>query len=308
MTSSPQGDSPQWDLPGVEASWCAGPVGGEAAVGHREDDLVTPASVMKVQVALAASVAIETARLDGSERVVLSAENRTPGPVGMSLMADPVVMSARDLLVPMMTLSDNVATDALLGLLGLADVNATTERLGLPVTWVAGDLATMLDEMAGEAGFEDYADLARHDPAADGPPTDDTIRAAIVRSAALDPTRGSRTTPAEMVRLLRLIWSDAAGPPPACARMRTLMGQQLTRDRIASGFDQDWTVAAKSGALMGVVRNEVGVVTEPSGSSYALAIFTRRPASDRTDPRDIDRAIGCLARRLVDQLQTSTQG
>lgn len=142
-----------WDVAGVDASWCAAPIGGGTAVGHRPDLLVTPASVMKVQVALAVVAAIDSGALDGTARVRLGADVRTPGPVGMSLMTDPIEMSVRDLLVPMITISDNVATDALIRAVGLDAVNATTARLGLDETVVVDDLQSTLDQMASEAGF-----------------------------------------------------------------------------------------------------------------------------------------------------------
>jgi beta-lactamase class A len=217
-------------------------------------------------------------------------------------MADEVEMSVRDLLVPMLTVSDNVAADALIGIVGLEAVNATTARLGLSRTCITSDLRSMLEEMAREAGFSDYAALAAHDPIVDGPPHAAEVRTRLARSSALDPARGSRTTPREMAELLRGIWANEAGPP-ACARVRSLMARQLTRQRIASGFGTGYTVAAKSGGLMGIVRNEVGVVTDPAGAAYAVAIFTRCDPDLPTDLPAIDTAIGRLARRLVNQLQ-----
>src|SRR5579859_142023 len=265
----------RWDIAGVDACWCAAPIGGGPAIGHRADVPVTPASVMKVQVAVAVGSAIDAGHLDGAARVSLGPHIRTPGPAGMSLMTDTVVMSVRDLLVPMITISDNVAADALINAVGLDTVNTTIGQLGLPGTRLANDLRTMLNEMATEAGFSDYAALAAHDPATHGPPTENQVRARLAASAALDPTRGSRTTAADMVRLLSLIWTDAAGSQSSCARLRSLMRQQLTRNRIASGFEPPFTVAAKSGGLLGIVRNEVGVVTDPAGRSFGDAIFTR---------------------------------
>lgn len=224
--------------------------------------------------------------------VCLDASSRTPGPVGMSLFEDLVRMSVRDLLVLMITISDNVATDALFDLVSLELVNDTTQRLGLTDTLVVGNLRHTLDTVATEAGFADYGHLVRHDPAVDGPPSEVDVRRAVAASSALDPSRGSRTTPADMVRLLQDIWIDEAAPAVVCARLRQLMGQQLTRHRIASGFAPGFVVAAKSGGLMGIVRNEVGVVTEPDGASYAIAVFTRRPMTSTVDPAQIDAAIG----------------
>jgi beta-lactamase class A len=93
-------------------------------------------------------------------------------------------------------------------------------------------------------------------------------------AAALAPGRTTRTTPREMVRLLRLIWSGHAGPPAACQRVRQLMSQQLTKHRLAAAFPPPARVAAKSGSLAGVVRNEIGVIEQPYGPGYAVAVFT----------------------------------
>ncbi len=291
-----------WDLPTVDATWCAGRVDEVATIGYREDEPITPASVMKVQVAIAAASAMQDGRIDGPAPLLLDPASRTPGPVGMSLLHDPVTTTPRDLLPPMLTLSDNAATDALLSLLGVEAVNAATAAWGMPGTWLSEDLA-MLDGLAREIGFARYAELAAHDHTLQGPRGAENIRHAIARSAALDPARGSRTTPADMVRLLRLIWTDAAGPAPACALIRELMSQQLTQHRIASGAARGWSVAAKSGGLFGIVRNEVGVVIDETGTAYVIAVFTRQSVDDDTDPRDIDAAIGRLARRLVDRLR-----
>src|SRR6478735_8127442 len=263
-----------WPFPDVQVACCAARVRGDELVGMAIHVLVTPASVMKVQVALTALTEIHEGRLDGSASVCLDASTRTPGPVGMTLFQDPVRMSVRDLIVLMLTISDNVATDALIDLVTLQKVNATTQRVGLTDTLVVENLMRMLDTVATEAGFTDYGHMLRHDPAVDGPPSDVEVRRAVTASAALDPRRGSRTTPADMVRLLQAVWTDEAAPAAVCARLRDLMGQQLTRHRIAAGFGPDFVVAAKSGGLLGIVRNEVGVVTQPDGAAYAIAVFT----------------------------------
>ncbi|MGC5397661.1 serine hydrolase [Streptomyces sp. DT20] len=117
----------------------------------------------------------------------------------------------------------------------------------------------------------------------------------------MDPSQGTRTTPRDMVDLLRLIWTDQAGPAAACERVRAVMARQLTRHRIASGFRLPVRVAAKSGSLVGVIRNEIGVISCPDGRRYAAAVFTRsRPGSDDAA---ISRAIGTVAARAVAALQ-----
>jgi len=281
----------------------AAPIG-EPGVGVRPDDLVTPASVSKVQIALAVEDAIAAGVLDGAQQRILSPGSRTAGPVGVSLLRDEVRMSVRDLVTMMLTISDNVATDELVAVIGVDRVNQLTAGLGLTCTRInPGGLRAMLDAMAQEAGFADYPALADHD-SAHRPPSPEQIRWRLHRSAALDPARGWCTTAAETVHLLQGVWADTAASPDACAAVRSGMARQLTRHRIASGFGPEVTVAAKSGGLMGLVRNEAGVITFPDRQQYAVAVFTRSTPDTATDPARIDAGIGRIARTLIDDLRS----
>lgn len=290
------------DLGLTGAAYAASVTGGDGA-GFNAHVPVTPASLVKVQVALTVANAIATGALDATEQRVMSPVHRTPGPVGISLMRDEVSMSLGDLIVQMLTISDNVATDELIAVVGLDQVNRTTRDLGMTRTAMTSNLQDMLDTMAVEVGFDDYATLVAHDPQVAGPPSRDEVHSLLANTAALDPHRGSRTTPVETVTLLCAIWTGRAGSAPACASIRRIMAQQLTRHRIASAFPQHVAVAAKSGGLMGIVRNEAGVVTLPDGEAYAVAVFTRRAPGVTTEPALIDAGIGHVARALVDQLR-----
>ena len=259
---------------------------------------------MKIQVALTVENAIAAGQLDGQARRSMPPRDRTPGPVGMSLMRDEVSMSVRDLVVAALTISDNVATDELVSLTGVDLINATTRSLGMERTLITSNLQDMLDTVARDCGFPDYTALTDHDPATHGPPTDAEIKRKIAGSAALDPIRGTRTTAAETVALLSAIWSDRAGDPRACAAVRDLMARQLTRHRIAAAFGPDVKVAAKSGGLLGIVRNEAGVVKFRDGSAYAVAVFTRTKPDTTADPSRHDAAVGQVACTLIDQLKT----
>jgi len=287
---------------GVFGGAYAAPVLGGVGVGFNADAVVSPASVMKVQVALAVERAAVVGRLDGGAKRSLSREARTPGPTGISLMQDEVSMSVRDLVVAMLTISDNCATDDLIEVVGLDEINGLTRSLGLDKTRVVADLSATLDAIAAEAGFADYVSMVAHDPATMGEPSLEAIEAAVFGSAPLDPGRGTRTTAFETVCLLQQIWTNEAAPDAACASVRRLMAHQLTRNRIASGFSAPVAVAAKSGGLLGVVRNEAGVVTFPDGAAYAVAVFTRRERGCPVDPAVIDAAIGKIAAELVGQL------
>ncbi|WP_328697017.1 serine hydrolase [Streptomyces sp. NBC_00342] len=200
----------------------------------------------------------------------------------------------------MLTISDNHTTDALIRRVGVGALNGAATRLGLTGTVIESDLQTMLDSIGedlGRAGWKDLLDWSA------GASAEEMARAdeRLLVSRALGPSQGTRTTPRDMADLLRLIWTDRAGPAAACERVPAVMARQLTRHRIASGFRLPARVAAKSGSLVGVIRNEIGVISCPDGRRYAAAVFTRsRPGSDDAA---ISRAIGTVAARAVAALQ-----
>ena len=272
-------------------------------VGVGADDLVVAASTIKVAIALEMLSQVADGTVDGESRMRLEPGDRTPGPVGISLCNDGVELSIRDMVVLMLTLSDNVCTDALTTVVGLDAVNARLRRIGLEHTFVFSDLHTMIDSLGRDAGFADFDDMTRWF-ASDPDPAEAHSRESRLRAAAaLQPATATHTTARDMAQLLQAIWEDTAGPAPACAELRRIMAHQLTRHRIAAGFDPGVQVAAKSGGLMGVVRAEVGVVTLGDGTAYAIAVFTRtdEPGADR---RALDAAIGEVARIAVEQLRS----
>ncbi|WP_406528595.1 serine hydrolase [Streptomyces sp. I8-5] len=285
---------------GCKGASCVQSLDDETEFGLRADEPVVPASVVKVQVAPEVETWFADGRLDPREQVTLRAVGRTPGPVGISLFDDDAVLSWRDMVILMLTISDNHTTDVLLRRVGVEAVNVTAARLGLTGTVIESDLQTMLDSVGQDIGCTSWKDSVAR---AAGASADELARAdeQLLASCALDPLRGSRTTPRDMVDLLRLIWLDQAGPVAACRRVRAVMARQLTRHRIASGFRRPVQVAVKSGSLVGVVRNEIGVISCPVGRRYAAAVFTRsRPGSDDVA---ISAAVGTATARAVDALR-----
>ena len=287
---------------GCEGRMHATTLDGAAEVAIGADASVTPASTIKVLVAIEAAARFADGRLDPAMPVHLGEPQRTVGPVGLSLFTDDATISARDLLVLMLTISDNVATDALFGMIGIETLNTAAERLGMTATVLPSDLRAMLDRVAAAAGFSSYAEI---DAALDD---SDSARIAemerrLRQAPDLDPDTGMRTSARDMTTLLRAIWAGAAGPEDACARVRFNMIRQVSRARIASGFGPGVKVAAKSGALLGVVRNEVGVVSFPAEPPYAVAVFTRTPGGN-ADPRHLDAAIGEAAALAVEALRS----
>lgn len=263
-----------------EEAGCSGQLCVQSLDGTRELAIdaevpVVAASVIKVNVGLAAETQFTSGQLDPRERVVLPAATRSPGPIGFSLFRDDVEASLQDLVVAMLTISDNDATDALIRRVGMDTVNAMSARLGLTGTALVTDEGTIASSVAHEAGFASWDAMWEW---ADEPhPAADERRLAqlVPTMTALRPETTTRTTARDMATLLRLIWTSQAGPAPACQRVRKLMGQQLTKNRLAAAFPPPARVAAKSGSLVGVVRNEVGVIEYPDGRVYCAAVLAQ---------------------------------
>jgi beta-lactamase class A len=262
-----------------------------AEVGLDADAPVSVASVIKVAFAIAFAREVAAGRLNGRERVEVPAELRLGGS-GTAGFLDPPLVSLRDLARSMLTVSDNAATDVVLHRTGFAAVTAVLDELGLHATHLRSDMTSMHWRVIEELGLDGERDLDAQLAGADP----DAVRAL----AWLDPAHANASTPREITALLAAIWTDRAGPPEACAFVREVMGEQVSTQRLASGFGPEVAVAGKTGTLPGV-RNEAGVVVFPGGQRVAVAVFTRcESLADRN--ADVDAAIGDGARMAVDAL------
>ena len=237
-----------------EQAGCAGQLCVQSLDGTREvavaaDRPAVSASVFKVGVALEAETQFAAGRLDPRERVTLPAANRTPGNIGFSLFRDDVDVSLQDLVVAMLTISDNHATDALLDRIGIAAVNAGSVRLGLAGTVAAADLRTFINSIGHAAGFADWDAM----------------------------------------------WAWAARPHPVDEEEATV------RRMMAAAFPPPARVSAKSGSLVGVIRNEIGVIEYPDDRGYAAAVFARAYRPWQNDAA-INVAIGTAAAAAVAML------
>jgi beta-lactamase class A len=293
-----------------EQSGCRGALQVQSLNGDRHVELdqsapVVAASVFKVLVALEIESRIARGELDARERCSLRGEDRTPGPVGMSLYRDEVEMSLQDLVVAMMSISDNVATDALIDRVGLAAFNATARSLDLVDTFIEADLHTMIDWIGVDAGFADYQELNSWWETNPTFEESESVSLQIFESRALSAPRTNRTSARDMSRLLQLIWTNDAGPESACARVRYHMAHQLTRNRLASAFAPSAHVSAKSGGLMGVVRNEVGVIEYPNGDTFIASVFTKS-LTPKSNEVEVNAAIGAAAAAAIASIQSGS--
>jgi beta-lactamase class A len=264
----------------------------EAEVAVDADDSVPMASVYKLPLLAAFCELVDAGELDPRQQLTLQPEGRTPGPTGLSIFADPVTLSLRDLAVSMMSVSDNAAADALLDVVGLERLADFLHRHGLAHTVVRRGSAGTLRELLRRTKTDDpdaaLAVLADNDQ---------TDPAGVYEAA-----NASASTARDMTKLLGLLWAGALLSPEQTGFVQRAMGLQVFGHRLAAGFPHDAVKVAGKTGTFGALRHEVGVVELPDGSAYAIAIFTRAARGDRRLPR-VDAAIGQAARLAVDHLR-----
>jgi beta-lactamase class A len=281
-----------FDEAGVEGFLHARDIGTDREVAFRADDPVIVASIRKIPIALAYARQAAAGQLDRAARHTITAANREGGGIGTDSCLHDVTMSTRDLAFFMLSMSDNAATDKLMELLGADHVRAVATELGCPRLPV-GRYRDLWDPVWEELGIDPEGDIDAQ--------LEKTGEEQIRDLAMLDPARSPSSTPREITSLLTATWCDRAGPAEACAEVRELMGRQLSTHRLIAGFDADVKVAAKNGALWGVL-NEAGVAEYPDGGRYAVAVFLRLPELNGRNPA-ADAAIGRAARTAVDHLR-----
>ncbi|GAA2333757.1 class A beta-lactamase-related serine hydrolase [Streptomyces kunmingensis] len=263
-----------------------------AAVTLDADEAVLMGSLYKVPLMVAYCRQVDAGVLDPLQRITLTPKDRLPGPTGISQLRDEVSMSLRDLVVMMMAISDNAAADAVLRHVGAEAFDDTCRALGLLRTRLNNGAAGTFDrlmELTGAASVDAaMARIADNDQAA--PP------------GVYDPSWVASTTPAEMARLLRGIWTDTAASPAGCAFIRRTMQLQPWRHRLAAGFPYDDVAVYGKTATFGAMRHEAGMVRFADGHTYTAVVLTQAARADRSLPR-ADAVIGAAARRAVEYLR-----
>lgn len=291
-----------------EEAGCSGSIhavalGSGAEVGHDPDRSAVSASVVKVPIGLEFYAQADAGALDASLPVTIDSSNRTFGATGVSRFQDSATISLRDLAYLMLTISDNAATEVIRGTVGRDAINARLAGIGCLDTLVV-DFRAVLDGVATDLGFADYPQLlaAQRGDLGEGARARSTDQDAIDTCRALDPAQTNRTTARDSTRLLAAIWADTAASPAACANLRSVMAEQVTR-RLRSAVPPGGTLAAKSGALFGRVANEIAVITDPAGDAYAIGAFTRARVPFRTQSR-INAAMARAAALAIEELRS----
>lgn len=214
------------------------------SIAHRPDDVMPTASLIKVPVLVALYRAVDEGRVNLTDRIRYCEEHRCLGSGVLSRMTPGVEMTVRDAATLMIIISDNSATNMVIDLVGLDDINETMRGLGLEQTTIFQRLG------------ENWA--------------------------GLDARKMSVSTAREMTRLLELIARHEAVSPEASEDMLRIMRRQDYRHELSrllpwnemnmlENHTENW-VAEKGGSFLNGIRTS-GAVFSGTRGQFAMSVF-----------------------------------
>lgn len=228
-------------VPGSIGVCCRRLDDGPPAFEYNSTESFPTASTIKVLI-MATAFATEEAQPGTLDTLITThRKNLISGSDFMSRQPDGARFSVRELLVPMIQLSDNTASNYLMSFFGFNAINAVGAKAGMASTRLARH-------------FLDFTAIVHHN--------DNT------------------TTPADMATLLYALAHGAreglttVASPEHCKRMIAIMLGQTDRDGIPAGLPYGTQVANKTGELEGV-RNDVAIVEPFADSPYVLTVYTK---------------------------------
>lgn len=228
-------------MPGVIGVYARSLAPGPALVAYHATEHFPTASIIKVLIMTTAYAMAEVKPHVLSAKITFERSELIGGSDFLSGAPDGARFTVKQLIVPMIQVSDNTAANLLIGHFGVSTINAVGARAGMSRTRLARK-------------FMDYAAIEHHNE--------------------------NVSTPADMAHLLYLIELGAREDvhtivsPRHCRTMIEIMLGQTDRDGIPAALPPRVSVANKTGELDGT-RNDIAIV-EPFGDSpFVLAIMTK---------------------------------
>lgn len=236
---------------------------------HNADQRFPTASVCKVPVMIELFRQVEVGILSLDERHRLQGGISTHGSGTLQLMEDEPELTLRDYCRLMISISDNMATDFLLGVVGLESVNATLDAMGFPNTRTSVTLGRYHYRMFGmdDVPCNRENDVLQQKRAQ----THGTDFSSV---SFQDSLKNNVATPRDMGSILKQLYAGQIVSPQASAAMIEMLKLCTDRRMIPRDLKPDIPIAHKIGSS-GRIKGDVGLVFLPTGplvvSAFALA-------------------------------------
>ncbi|MGC1604787.1 MAG: serine hydrolase [Candidatus Acidiferrum sp.] len=266
------------------------------------DDTYPMASTYKVAIMLQVFRQVEAGKISLDERVTLTQSDLRPGSGLFAYMAPGIAPTIHDLLLMMITVSDNEATDILLKRVGAANVTATLRSLGIQNMRVDRSTEQIIGDWLGGADPQlrgkTAAEILAH-PEAFAKLTQEQMDKAG-QSLTDDPR--DHASPRALGELLEKIVKSEAATEKSCRDMLGIMQKQEHRGRI-SRYMGEMTTATKSGTI-GATTNDVGVLYV--GKQHVVIAVDTIKASSLVQTDQAEDLIGRIAKTTYDYFNATS--
>ncbi|MFM9023900.1 MAG: serine hydrolase, partial [Planctomycetaceae bacterium] len=239
----------------------------------RADERMPTASLVKLPVMVAAYAAAHSGTLRLDDRLTLAAGDLVPGSTVLDKLSPGAVFTLRDAVRMMMAVSDNTATNLVIGKIGLPATNALLDRLDLP--------GIRLNSFVYRRDTSLDAESSRECGLGCGTAADFVDLLALVHSGELE-RRGIVAEGDSAAMLEHLLACEDRGTSP--------------RDLPAG-----CRVAHKTGLVSGV-RTDAGIILGPAGP-IAFCLLTADNKDRRAPGGPADDLIARFAREVVNHFQ-----
>lgn len=258
------------------------------AIEFNSDKLFPTASTVKVPILYELYRQVESGKIDLSQRIEWRAEFLVPGSGVLQDLNMGLNLTVRDLATLMIVVSDNAATDMILDLVGIENVQATMHELGLTDTHVPFKIRQMLYLLAGVNPADPAVTYAEVVQILKGDFTPDP--------RCLSDIAGENvlTTPRNMATLCQIIGTHQNLSEASCLDMLDIMSRQKFKTRIPLHLPPTVKVAHKTGSLKGV-RGDVGIVYAPD-YPYVVALLSK----NLSDPVDGEAKMALISKVIYD--------
>lgn len=198
-------------------------------ISHRGDELFHSASTIKIAIMIRLFRLVDKGEVSLNDTYVLKQEDKVPGSGVLQELHAGIELTLRDVLYLMMSISDNPATNILINIGGMDEINATMRELGMEKSILGRPM--------------------RGRPANPG-------------------EQENLATPNDFARMIEAIMDGSAASAESCVAMLEMLKLQSNSRRLGRFVPQGTEWGSKTGSYETVV-NDVGFVMTKDGPLIA---------------------------------------
>lgn len=202
---------------------------------HRHHDLVATASTIKLPILVHTAMCVHDGYLTWDTEVTLKDDDKVGGMGVLRHIDAPKTLTLRDACYLMTAISDNTATNLVIDVVGVENINQFISRLGLQNTRLNRKAFSPDNENSRKFGL-------------------------------------GQTNAADMFRLLNEIYRPESLPEAVTTEVKRQLSLQQDLVAIARVLPHGWSYAGKTGRVLDV-RGDVGYVRSPQGREWIMAMF-----------------------------------